>query len=141
MTKEQIETLKKMLQGISANAQARKVAVDDFVNLGNQPAAEAHRRIYAKYEEEADTLRAAIALAEERVAIDGWVIGLAYRGDRYTIEKTDDYYTVDQSPELGSSYTFLNSTGVWSEYARDRAKFPTFAAAIAAANKAIGGQP
>lgn len=68
MTPEQIEILKKMEQRISANAQARKVAVDDFVNLGNQPAAETHRRIYAKYEEEAAALRAAIARAEQCAA-------------------------------------------------------------------------
>lgn len=129
MTPEQIETLKKM-----ADEQDKYSREWDWIADHAKTPAQAweDRRKAAMYQAQAAALRAALALAEERQAMEGWTFMSPC--ERVFIHKNYDGSWVAHDE---GGYRFISVDGKWSRTGPH--KFQNLPAAIAAANKAIGG--
>lgn len=129
MTPEQIETLKQEL----INTEERNESLCESAYMAYlENDHEAHDRLSADARSArilADTLRAALALAEERQAMEGW-------------EATAACYTKDDClvHQPRSSYWAVKSYPTWNYMTNESGelmKFDTAAQAIAAANAAM----
>jgi hypothetical protein len=134
MDREQIETLKKMADADDRCAKQCGECANEFAQLGNPRAAETWGRKADEARVRAATLRAAIALAEERAALEGWEPVTYLRSSIIVTRQGDGQWYVEDETE----FRYLSYGGVWSGF-ESREVFADESQAIAAANKAIGG--
>jgi len=86
----------------------------------------------------AKALRAALAMAEQARAMDGWVIMMSHKGERHAVDENHDgTYSAFVGPTDDAQAQVLTVDGKWSEDYTNQARFPAFIEAIKAANVAM----
>jgi hypothetical protein len=130
ITDEQIETLRKMVDEQEWEARRRR-------NYAAEPRVREKPRLLNeadKHADQADTLRAALALAEQARAMEEMS---AYTGDRWEIKWGELETARNHDGTCGISHAikgWLNDKGEWSVASF---YFPSFPQALAAANAAM----
>jgi hypothetical protein len=132
MTPEQIETLKKMLSARESARASRESAPQDFATMGMNKESISAECVLVLFNEEADALRSALAMAEQARVMEGWdSIDGYHKGDVRVSMNNDGLWMVDDFPK------FVGKDGAWTADLNQTAQFEELHEAIKAANAAM----
>jgi hypothetical protein len=128
MTPEQIETLRKMADEQERDARCKR-------NYAAEPRVREKPRLLNeadKHADQADTLRSALALAEQARAMEGWEAVTYLRGDTIATRQGDGQWYIEDE----TRFQYLGYEGVWAGF-ESREVFADKESAITAANAAM----
>jgi hypothetical protein len=132
MTDEQIETLKTLMNRVEREIIAEQYSAEIQARKDHHAGSKHHNQNAIKRGTEADALRAALALAEQARAMEGWEAVTYLRGDTIATRQGDGQWYIEDE----TRFQYLGYEGVWAGF-ESREVFADKESAIAAANAAM----